>query len=87
MSHKKPPETDAEDDGRVIAHMDVDGMPWHIENGINRRENDSGENGDMTPSARRAYTWGVLRAAFLVIGVFALVYFLFILFCTNVWFA
>lgn len=84
---------DEDDDGRVIAPMDVDGMPWH-----NPPSSGSGEDGDAGPGGERepvkltraearAYAWGALKAALAVAAVFALVFLLFILFCTEVWFA
>lgn len=84
-----------DDDDRVIARMDVDGMPWH--NPMAPERDDAAEdaprsnNVEPPPKLTRremlAYTWGALKAALCVAAVFAIVYFLFILFCTEVWFA
>lgn len=87
---------DEDDDGRVIAPMDVDGMPWHnplaSDSGENGEEGDTGSAGEREPvkltrAESRAYAWGALKAALAVAAVFALVFLLFILFCTEVWFA
>lgn len=87
MSRSKKPNSEAEDDGRVIAPMNVDGMPWYIENGMERREQESGGGPhQMTKEEQRAFTWGVVKAGLLVVGVFAAAGFLFILFCLKVWF-
>ena len=71
-----------DDDGRVIADMNVEGMPWH------RPEAPDGEGGEpvqLSPAEARAAMWGALKAALLVAGVFILGAFLFILFCEHVW--
>lgn len=74
---------DFQDDGRIIAPMNVEGLPWYTSG----KKNSLSEKPDeMTPAQKAAFTWGVLKAAFLVVGVFSGVYFLFILFCTEVWF-
>lgn len=90
MSRKQTKPCEEEyDDGRTIAPMNVDGMPWYTPRASGPREKaPSGSRPEgMTRRESRAYTAGVLRAALLTVGVFAAVYFLFILFCTNVWFA
>ena len=71
-----------EDDGRTIADMNVDGMPWY-----EPKRQDNAEKIELTPSEQRALIGSALKAALLVAAIFGLVYFLFILFCTHVWFA
>ena len=73
---------DFEDDGRTIADMNVDGMPWY-----EPKRQDNAEKIELTSSEQRALIGSTLKAALLVAAIFGLVYFLFILFCTNVWFA
>ena len=71
-----------DDDGRVIANMNVEGMPWH------RPESPEGESSEriqLSPAEARAAMWGALKAALLVAGVFILGAFLFILFCEYIW--
>ena len=79
---KKEPEY--EDDGRTIADMNVEGMPWYVPQ---RPESPPGEKIRLTAKEQRAMTWGALKAGLLIAAVFGTVYFLFILFCTKVWFA
>jgi hypothetical protein len=79
---------DAEDDGRVIAPMNVDGMPWYLNHGKQSDENPSSNiKEQLTPSQRRAFMFGVLKAILLIFSVYFLVFFLFLLFCSKVWFA
>ena len=71
-----------DDDGRVIADMNVEGMPWHRPE---LPENESSEPVQLSPAEARAAMWGALKAALLVAAVFILGAFLFILFCEHVW--
>lgn len=93
-----------DDDGRVIANMDIEGMPWN--NGYNRwfggiykkkyrrdiekqmAEQQQGEPQDLklTKKETRMLVLNALAAVLLIGAVFALAGFLFILFCTKVWF-
>jgi len=84
-----------EDDGRVIANMDVDGMPWHdrrarFEERLDQRAQRTqraqmyGER--MTKSEARQYTFYALLAGMVIVAVFAGVWGLLILFMTQVWF-
>ena len=73
---------DFEDDGRTIADMNVDGMPWY-----EPKRQDNAEKIELTSSEQRALIGSALKAALLVAAIFGLAYFLFILFCTHVWFA
>lgn len=82
-----------DDDGRVIAPMNVDGMPWNRDGAepISKDKKDSTvkrENDDLmlTAGEKRAMVGGVFAAALLVSGIFVLAGFLFILFCVFVWF-
>lgn len=84
------------DDGRTIANMNVDGMPWYSPredagtepdaDGQKTRK-DPKENGfPLTKRETRYYTWGALKAALLVTGVLCAGIVLFVLFCVYVWF-
>jgi len=86
-----------DDDGRVIASMNVDGMPWYSEKHADGPGASSEYQGNVSPDAintapkmtRRenlAFMSGVLRAALLAALVFIGGLFLFILFCVNIWF-
>lgn len=80
------------DDGRVIANMNVEGMPWY--NGVPKTDGDdtlqnSGvqpEPLELTRKEKASLMRGVMGAALLVGLVFAAVFTLFILFCVFVWF-
>lgn len=83
MSKKKKQYDD--DDGRTVANMNVDGMPWYLERANKSSgNNDSGMN--MSKSEERAMLRGVILATLAVTGVFVLGGLLFVLFCTNIWF-
>ncbi len=83
--HKK--RFDPEDDGRVIAPMNVEGMPWYAP----RSEASAAKSESSAPPERlsrsetRAAVWGMVKAMLLIGGIFILVYLAFILFCTQVW--
>ena len=79
---------DYEDDGRVIADMNVDGMPWY--SGGKPDTPDAEKNAEELRKLGKRETLhlvlGVLGAALTVTAVFAIGYLLFILFCRYVWF-
>jgi hypothetical protein len=89
MIRKKAKEFANDDDGRVIAPMNVDGMPWYTK-GSKREEEESATAPEppqpLTFRENLAFMTGVLKASLLVTLVFVGALFLFILFCTNVWF-
>ena len=65
-----------EDDGRVIAPMNVEGMPWYVKK-LPGQESSS-QPDYLSPKERRkedrAVMWGVLKAALLIGIVFAVGY-------------
>jgi len=82
-----------DDDGRVIADMNVPGMPWYDRN--IRREKRSRRiervkhtfTGDgMTNSQARRFTFHAVLAGLAIALVYAIVMILFTLFATQVWF-
>jgi len=81
-----------DDDGRVIANMNVDGMPWYqrSQHQIRRNSAPQGESGsdysDLTREETREIVKGAMKAGLLIAGVFILAMLLFILFCLYVWF-
>ena len=83
-----------EDDGRTIANMNVEGMPWYKAPSRSETEDaaQDGKSGSkdgpeqLSPEGRRAMTGGILAASLLVGSIYAVVIFLFILFCIFVWF-
>jgi len=81
---------DYEDDGRVICDMNVSGMPWHQDRGSrpglsSRRENRLRGDPITKPELRR-YTWYAILAGLVVVAIFSIVWILFTLFATQVWF-
>ncbi len=73
------------DDGRVVAKMNVDGMPWYMRD----RQQEGPENNDLsdlTKDETREIIKGTVKAGLLVGSVFFVVFLLFILFCVFVWF-
>ena len=75
----------ADDDGRVIANMNVEGMPDY-----SPHQPLSDSNGQELPPPTKAEMRSLMAnavlAALAIAGVFILAMFLFILFCTEVWF-
>lgn len=86
MSRKKRIE---DDDGRVVARMNVEGMPWYTErpDGAPERPEQDGEPVHLNREESRAFAWGAVKAALLVTAVFSVAAVLFVLFCTDIWFA
>ncbi len=72
------------DDGRTIADMNVEGMPWYRP----RRPEPAPPGGqeEMTKKQLRTYTASALKAGLLVAGVMSLGLVLFAAFCVFVWF-
>ena len=78
---------DEEDDGRTIANMNVEGMPWYVKGDEEREKGAaSASHEQMTPEEVRLYRFAALKAALLVALVFGIVFFLFIAFCDFIWF-
>ena len=79
-----------DDDGRVIAPMNVDGMPWNRKGPVDpskaSKEKKDEEELSLTSAEKRAMMGGVFAAALLVAGIFVVAALLFILFCIFVWF-
>lgn len=72
-----------EDDGRVIANMDVEGMPGHT--GFSgAQKTDSPQEPLSTRETRRLIAAGI-KWALLISAGFALLLIVFILFCVKVW--
>lgn len=74
-----------DDDGRVIANMNVDGMPWYLQDQKQATSSNSNVE-DLTKEETRAIIWGTVKAGLLIAGVFLLAALIFILFCIHVWF-
>jgi hypothetical protein len=68
---EKKPKEKFVDDGRVIANMNVDGMPWYHAEAKNH-ETDQSEQVQLNAKETGAVMRGVTGAALLVGGVFVL---------------
>ena len=82
MARQKRPPLPEGDDGKTIANMDVDGMPWFLEK-KNRAE--PGQE-PLSPEQLRQYRFAAVKAGLLVALVFGAAFGLFIAFCDFVWF-
>ena len=86
---KRKPDLPEGDDGRTIADMNVEGMPWYSpKKNVMQEESKApeGREGILTKQESRYYTWGALKAALLVVGVMCIGLVLFVLFCLHIWF-
>lgn len=72
-----------DDDGRVIANMNIEGTPWYVKEN-REKDNSSSEVPDMKETYH--IMKGALAAGLLIGFVFIAAFFLFLLFCTRVWF-
>lgn len=72
-----------EDDGRTIADMNVDGMPWYLEK---KEKQPEPEKIELTKEESRAMMGGILKATLLVTLAFGVGLTLFILLCDLVFF-
>ena len=80
---RRTPNLPEGDDGRTIANMDVDGMPWYLEQ-KNRPLSDGGE--PLTKEQERLYRFAAVKAGLAVAAIFGAVFGLFIAFCDFIWF-
>ena len=86
MAKKK---TYDDDDGRVIANMNVDGMPWSMSDVLSRRKKSDEKlqsSSDFSDVDTREIIKGTVKAGLVIAGVFLAGAALFILFCLYVWF-
>ncbi len=73
-----------DDDGRTIANMNVEGMPWYRP-GRSEKSVNKGSKVDLTKKERIGLYLGIFKAVSLVAIVFVGVFFLLILILTRVW--
>ena len=84
---KNKSHSNSDDDGRTIANMNVEGMPWYVRDDEKRlKRKGSSEQPQMTKEELRLYKLAALKSALLVALVFGVVFFLFIAFCDFIWF-
>ncbi len=80
------------DDGRVIANMNVEGMPYLFRRRARRAFDEFGQKKqksdpiELTKKEKRAIGAGAASAILLVGVVFIAAFGLFLLFCAKVWF-
>ncbi len=82
MARQKRPPLPEGDDGKTIANMDVDGMPWFLEK---KNQAEPGRE-PLSPEQLRQYRFAAVKAGLLVALVFGAAFGLFIAFCDFVWF-
>lgn len=82
MKKRKLPE---DDDGKVIAKMDVDGMPWYIDRLHKDGDGPVGDAYQMNKKESRSYMWGAMSAALLVYAIFAVIFAVVILLLLFYW--
>lgn len=77
-----------DDDGRVICNMDVPGMRWHEIKSRRMNENSPQvfQGDQLTRAEARKYNWYAVLAGMVIVLVFSVVWVLFVLFCTQIWF-
>lgn len=74
------------DDGRTIADMNVEGMPWYNP-AAKKAGTDASKNelASLSGKETAAMIKGVMAAALLVAVIFIVVFLVFILFCKFIW--
>lgn len=77
--------THDDDDNRVIAPMNVDGMPWY-QRGVKKQNNDGGEIEPLTKKETFSVLFSAILAGLAIALVMVLAGYLFILFCIHIWF-
>ena len=75
-----------DDDGRVIANMNIDGMPWYMDAERKAKRKSESNFDDLSKKETRALVFGVMKAGLLIAGAFLVAALIFILFCIFVWF-
>ena len=86
---KKERKTFEGDDGRVVAKMNVDGMPWSMSDVLSRRKKSDEKlqsSSDFSDVDTREIIKGTVKAGLVIAGVFLAGAALFILFCLYIWF-
>ena len=81
---KKPKEIPG-DDGKTVADMNVEGMPWYVPKKREMPEIQGAEPSQLTKEQFRAYRWAAVKAGLLLVLVFGAVFGLFIAFCDFIW--
>ena len=82
MARQKRPPLPEGDDGKTIANMNVEGMPWFLE----KKNQAMPGREPLSPEQLRQYRFAAVKAGLLVALVFGAAFGLFIAFCDFVWF-
>ena len=82
----KQKKTYEDDDGRVIAKMNVDGMPWYMRDDRPSQPKSDSDLSDLSKGETWEIVKGTVKAGLLIGGVFMVAFALFIAFCVFVWF-
>ena len=83
---RKSKRTYDDDDGRTIAPMNIEGMPWYKPEAPERRP-DGTEPEPLTKEEARIYTLAAVKAGLTIVSVFGVAIYIFLLFCDKIWFA
>ena len=83
---RKPKRTYDDDDGRTIAPMNIEGMPWYKPEAPERRP-DGTEPEPLTKEEARIYTLAAVKAGLTIVSVFGVAIYIFLLFCDKIWLA
>ena len=83
---RKPKRTYDDDDGRTIAPMNIEGMPWYKPEAPERRP-DGTEPEPLTKEEARIFTLAAVKAGLTIVSVFGVAIYIFLLFCDKIWFA
>lgn len=78
--------THDDDDGRVVAKMNVDGMPWYMRSDRQEQPEEDNDLSDLSSKETWHIILGTVKAGLLIGAVYLVVILLFILFCIFVWF-
>lgn len=84
MSRKQQNRTSFEDDGRVIAPMNVEGMPWYTPKNPMVGES-SPQQEPLSRREERLYRHAAVKAGLMIAGVFGAAGFLLIEFLLLIW--
>ncbi|MEG1923331.1 MAG: hypothetical protein RR307_02625 [Clostridia bacterium] len=73
------------DDGRVIAPMNVDGMPWYNKDYEKNKEKIN-KQPPLTREESRLIMSSVVKGVLVICGIFTIAALIFIAFCVFIWF-
>ena len=87
----REPKQYEDDDDRVVCNMDVEGMQVYDrrirrEEQAKQAEIAASQGPQMTKAEIRKYVWHALLAGWTIVGVYAVVWAILLLFMTQVWF-